>query len=114
MRWQPLKKISFAICMALVIQVLLLPGLPETTLLADEKQITAVTEPWPPYMGPRLIDKGFLPEVLVEAFDQFGYTVTVVFRPWARALNDVKKGEMDILCGAYYTEERTETRTVHR
>ena len=108
MRWQPVRKIFFAIGLTVFIQVLILPGIINPTILASEKQITAVTEPWPPYMGPRLIDKGFLPEVLVEAFDQFGYTVTVVFRPWARALNDVKKGEMDILCGAYYTEERTE------
>ncbi len=108
MRWQPLRKISFAICIALVIQVLLLPGLKETTPLAGEKQITAVTTQWPPYMGLRLIDNGFLPEILVEAFDQFGYTVTVEFRPWARALDDVKKGDKDILCGVYYTKEREE------
>ena len=108
MRWQPLRKISFAICIALVIQVLLLLGLLETNLLADDKQITAATTQWPPYMGHRLIDKGFLPEILVEAFDQFGYTVTVEFRPWARALNDVKKGDKNILCGVYYTQEREE------
>jgi len=108
MRWQPLRKFFFAICIALVIQVLLLPGLLETSLLASEKQITAVTEPWPPYMGPRLKDNGFLPEILVEAFDRSGYTVTVEFRPWARALSDVKKGDKDILCGAYYTQEREE------
>jgi polar amino acid transport system substrate-binding protein len=76
--------------------------------MADEKQITAVTEPWPPYSGPRLRDNGLLPEILVEAFDQVGYTVTVVFRPWARSLDDVKNGKADILCGAYYTEERTD------
>ena len=107
MRWQPLRKISFAMGLTLVFQVLILPGILNTTLLAGEKQITAVTEPWPPFSGPRLRDKGFLPEVLVEAFDQFGYTVTVVFRPWARSLDDVKKGDKDILCGAYYTQERT-------
>ena len=106
MRWQSLRKLSFAICMVLVIQLLFLPGLIETTPLAGEKQITAVTTQWPPYMGLRLIDKGFLPEILVEAFDQFGYTVTVEFRPWARALNDVKNGDADILCGVYYTKER--------
>ncbi len=108
MRGQPLRKISFAICIALVIRVLLLPGLLETCLLASEKQITAVTEPWPPYMGPKLRDNGFLPEILVEAFDRVGYSVTVEFRPWARALNDVKKGDKDILLGAYYTQEREE------
>ena len=108
MKWQPLRKIFLAIGMVLIIQVLFLPGLVETTVLAEEKQITAVNTQWPPYMGIRLIDKGFLPEVLVEALDQFGYTVTVEFRPWARALDDVKKGEKDILVGAYYTPEREE------
>lgn len=108
MRWQSLRKISFAICIALVIQVLLLPGLLETTLLASEKQISAVTKPWPPYMGPRLRGNGFLPEILVKSFGQIGYTVTVEFRTWARALNDVKKGDTDILCGAYYTKEHEE------
>ena len=108
MRRQPLKKIFFVISITLVIQVLLLSGLLETTLLAGEKQIIAVTTLWPPYMGPRLRDKGFLPEILVEAFDQVGYTVTVEFRPWARCLSDVKKGDKDILCGVYYTQEREE------
>lgn len=108
MRWQLLRKILFAMGLTLVLQVLILPGIINTTLLAEEKQLTAVTEPWPPYMGPRLLDKGFLPEILAAAFDQFGYTVTVEFRPWARALSDVKKGDKDILCGAYYTKEREE------
>ncbi|MGD2270613.1 MAG: transporter substrate-binding domain-containing protein, partial [Desulfobacterales bacterium] len=108
MRWQPLIKICFAMCIALTIHISLLPGLIEAPLWANEKQITAVTTQWPPYMGIRLIDKGFLPEVLVEAFDKFGYTVTVEFRPWARALDDVKNGHKDILCGVYYTREREE------
>ncbi len=107
MRWKPLRKMFLVVGIALVIQVLLLPII-ETSPLADDKQISATTEPWPPYMGPRLIDNGFLPEVLVKAFDQVGYTVTVEFQAWAKALDDVKKGEKDILCGAYYTEEREE------
>ena len=108
MRKPPFRKMSLAIGLALLIQALLLQVFIGTSALAGEKQITAVTEPWPPYMGPRLIDNGFLPEILVEAFDQVGYTVTVEFRPWARSLNDVKKGDKDILCGAYYTQEREE------
>ena len=69
MKWQRSRKISFAIGLTLVFQVLILPGITNTNPLADEKQLTAVTEPWPPYMGPRLLDKGFLPEVLVAAYD---------------------------------------------
>jgi polar amino acid transport system substrate-binding protein len=106
MRLQQFKTISFAMGLFLVIQLSFLPGLLETPLWAGEKQITAVTEPWPPYMGPRLVNNGFLPEVLVAAFHQVGYTVTVQFQPWASALSEVKDGEKQILCGAYYTQER--------
>ena len=106
MRWQPFKKNAVFIWSALVIQLLLLPGFIGTTSFAGEKHITATTEPWPPYMGHRLVIQGFLPEILVEAFEQVGYTVTVEFQAWAKALADVKKGEKDILCGAYYTQER--------
>ncbi|MGD8723654.1 MAG: transporter substrate-binding domain-containing protein [Desulfobacterales bacterium] len=74
--------------------------------MANDKHIYAVTEPWPPYMGPKLMYNGFLPEVLLKAFDKVGYTVTVEFRPWAKAVEQVKTGESDILCGAYYTAER--------
>jgi len=83
-------------------------GLTNTTLLASEKQITAAATLWPPYMGLRLKDKGFLPEILVEAFNQVSHTVSVEFMPWEKALNDVKNGEKDILCGVYYTTEREE------
>ena len=91
---------------ALVMHLLLVPGFLVITPFAGEKHIYAVTEPWPPYMGPKLIYNGFLPEVLVKAFDKVGYTVTVEFRPWAKAVEHVKKGKSDILCGAYYTTER--------
>jgi polar amino acid transport system substrate-binding protein len=106
MRLSSLKKIFFVTSIAFIIQILLLAGFLETPLLANEKHIYAVTEPWPPYMGPKLMYNGFLPEVLLKAFDKVGYTVTVEFRPWAKAVEHVKKGESDILCGAYYTEER--------
>ena len=34
--------------------------------------------------------------------------MSVEFLPWAEALNDVKNGRKDILCGVYYTTEREE------
>ncbi len=108
MRWQPIKKIFFAMVMVLVIQLLLFPGFINTTLFAGEKQITAAATLWPPYMGLRLIDKGFLPEILIEAFNQVGHTVSVEFMPWEKALNGVKNGEKELLCGVYYTSEREE------
>jgi polar amino acid transport system substrate-binding protein len=108
MSWETIKKLFFVVGMALFIQVLLLPGAINTTLLASEKQITVAATLWPPYMGPRLIGKGFLPEILAESFRQVGHTVDVEFLPWAEALNNAKNGEKDILCGVYYTSEREE------
>lgn len=48
MSWQTIKKVLLGFGMALLIQVLLLPGLMNTTLLASEKQITAAATLWPP------------------------------------------------------------------
>lgn len=108
MRLHRLRKICLAICIALLIQAPLLPELLKTSLFASEKKLTAVTEPWPPYMGPKLRDNGFIPEILIAAFKQVGYEVTVEFRVWAKAVRDVKMGKKDILCGAYYAKEREE------
>ena len=108
MNLQKPKKLILAVSIALFIQILLSTGITNTTLLASEKQITAAATLWPPYMGLRLKDKGFLPEILGQAFNQVNITVSVEFMPWEKALNDVKNGKKDILCGVYYTSEREE------
>lgn len=79
---------------------------PPTPRPAPTAQVRAVTEPWPPYMGPELDNQGFLPEVLKEALSRVGYDVNVQFEPWARAVSDVRTGDADVLLGAYFTEER--------
>lgn len=106
MNRQKITKAILAAGSAMAFLILLFPGLLCTSLLANEHRLTAVTEPWPPYMGPKLIANGFLPEVLVTAFSRVGYVVTVEFKAWEDALNDVKNGKKDILCGAYYSAER--------
>jgi polar amino acid transport system substrate-binding protein len=106
MRWQAISTIKICSVFLLFTQVLLLLAFLVSSSMAGEKQVTAVTEPWPPYMGPRLIKNGFLPEVLVKAYERVGYTVSLQFLPWSEALNAVKNGEKDILCGAYYTPKR--------
>ena len=101
-----IRKINVVIGMVIVLEVLFLSIVVVTSSIAAEKHITAVTEPWPPYMGPKLIDNGFLPQVLDAAFRRVGYSVDVEFKAWEDALNDVKTGAKDILCGAYYATER--------
>ena len=106
MRWQAIGKMTIVLGISIILEVLLFSIFLGTSSLADEKKITAVTEPWLPYMGPKLIDKGFLPQVLEAAFSRVGYSVEVEFKAWEDALNDVKTGKKDILCGAYYAAER--------
>lgn len=51
---------------------------------------------------------GFLVAVTQRAFERVGYTVTVSYVPWARALRMVAAGEAEALLGAYHTPERAE------
>jgi ABC-type amino acid transport substrate-binding protein len=81
--------------------------LPPVTARA-ELRVTAVAEPWQPYMGPDLPQQGFLVELTQEALARSGYKLDVKFVPWARALLLVKTGEATALLGAYHTSEREE------
>ena len=62
MRCEAIKNIR-GLAGLLLIQMFFWSALLVTSVYAEEKQVTAVTEPWPPYMGPRLINNGFLPEM---------------------------------------------------
>jgi polar amino acid transport system substrate-binding protein len=53
-------------------------------------------------------DGGFLIEITRAAFQRMGYTVTVQFMPWLRALRSVESGNAEALLGAYHTAERAE------
>ena len=106
MSWHAIRKINVAKGIVRILEVLFLSIVVVTSSIAGEKHISAVTEPWPPYMGPKLIDNGFLPQVLEAAFNRAGYSVEVEFKAWDDALNDVKTGKKDVLCGAYYAAER--------
>ena len=106
MSWHAIGKTTAATGIVIILAVLFLSIVVVPSSIAGEKHITAVTEPWPPYMGPKLIDNGFLPQVLEAAFHRVGYSVDVEFKAWEDALNDVKTGQKEVLCGAYYAVER--------
>lgn len=53
---------------------------------------------------------GYLVEVTEEALKRVGYTASIQFGPWKRALLQTSMvGEYDVLLGAYHTEERAQT-----
>jgi len=99
---QKLEHIVIFIFSYLIILTIFIQG----PAFAEKKKVYAVTEPWAPYMSPELENQGFLSELFVEALKRKGYTASVQFISWARAVRNVEIGRADALCGAYYTEER--------
>ncbi len=71
------------------------------------QSIKLATVNWAPYYGENLNNQGFVTDLAKEAFKRAGYSMTVEFVPWKRALELAKNGHYDGLLGAYYNEDRT-------
>jgi polar amino acid transport system substrate-binding protein len=76
----------------------------ETGLMA--RDISMVTVDWEPYYGSNLKNQGVMTVIVKEAFKRGGHNATVEFIPWLRALHIVKKGNANLVMGAYYSEKR--------
>ena len=72
-----------------------------------DKNVTSAANPWPPFVDPDAPSQGLAIEIIKAAFAEQGYTFTHKFMPWARAVNEVKTGKIDILPDTWYTEERS-------
>ena len=73
------------------------------------EKITAVGNPWPPFLDPAQSKKGIINEIATAAYATQGYEVEMSFVPWARAIDGVRNATFDILLGTWLTEERTKT-----
>jgi polar amino acid transport system substrate-binding protein len=69
--------------------------------------ITAAQDPWPPYISTDKAMPGISVEILVAAMKTQGYDINFQIMPWARALDEVTKGRIDLLPATWYTQERT-------
>jgi len=74
---------------------------------AEEIRLTSCD--WQPYAGKELSNFGFTSEILKSAFERVGYKVQFKIYPWNRAIEQTKKGKMDGIYSAYYSEERAKT-----
>jgi len=74
---------------------------------ANSKIIDLATDAWPPFYGPELKNKGFVSQLVIEAFKRKGYEVKIHFVPWKRAMEYSKKGDYVGLMGAFFKQERT-------
>lgn len=80
---------------------------------ATVKSVRLVSLDWPPYIGseirdgsPMVPNNGYVAEIVIEAFKRVGYSTTVAFRPWERAVAEATQGIYDGLFPEYYGEER--------
>jgi len=67
---------------------------------------TAAQDPWPPFIKTDG-DPGISVEIVRAALESQGHQMEMKILPWARALDSVKKGSIDILVATWFTEERT-------
>lgn len=74
---------------------------------AVEKSVKLATLAWEPYIGPTLKNKGYVYEIVEEAFKKAGYSTEIVFYPWARALINAEYGDVDGVFPEYFDESRT-------
>ncbi|HCY85055.1 MAG TPA: amino acid ABC transporter substrate-binding protein [Desulfobacteraceae bacterium] len=80
--------------------------IPATPCHAGGKVITAASDPWPPFVDPGQPKEGLSMEIIRAAYATQGYTVTLIYVPWARAEDGVKRGTYDILPPTWKTEKR--------
>lgn len=83
--------------------ILSLGGLPAR---AQGKKVVLNTLDWEPYIGEKLPGKGYVFEIVSEAFKSAGYQVEIRFVPWARAVDEGETGHVDGIFPEYMDEGR--------
>ncbi len=68
--------------------------------------ITAEQDPWPPFIASDG-SSGISVEIAAAAFLTQGMELKMKIAPWARAIDNVKKGKTDVLVATWHTQERT-------
>ena len=73
---------------------------------AQADTITAAQDPWPPFVQDQA-EAGLSVDLVRAALEHEGYELEMTIMPWARAIDQVKNGNIDVLVATWYTEERT-------
>lgn len=74
----------------------------------DSKVIKIVAGEWPPFIGEKLENFGYVGEKVQRVFASQGYRVEFHFLPWKRAYKKASEGEYVATAVWMYAEERTE------
>lgn len=76
---------------------------------AADKLTAATLADYIPYSDAKAPDKGFSPDVLVEALKRAGHEVEVQVTPWPRALQGTIDGQFDVTTTVWKSPEREKT-----
>ena len=74
-----------------------------------KKGVRLATLDWQPYVGQDLEGKGYVYELIIEAFREEGIEVSIEFLPFARILNLARDGQIDGYFPEYMSEENRES-----
>jgi polar amino acid transport system substrate-binding protein len=77
----------------------------QSFLYAESLRIATLD--WEPYTGHSLKSGGFCSEIVTEVFKKAGYTVTIDYISWDKAIEEGAKGNYDAVFPEYYSRERT-------
>lgn len=77
------------------------------SLGSHSETITLLSIEYPPYTGHSLKQEGVATAITVAAFSRVGYQVDIQYRPWARAIQEVKNGNSAGILSIWYSKERT-------
>jgi polar amino acid transport system substrate-binding protein len=69
---------------------------------------------WPPYVGKDIEQNGIAAQIVTRIFARAGHDARFLFYPWSRTQEFVKRGELDGLGIAWFTEERAKTMVYSR
>ncbi|MGE5583823.1 MAG: substrate-binding periplasmic protein [Bacillota bacterium] len=95
------KKVSLVLLTVLVGLSVTLP-----VYAGKQKGVSLATLDWPPYIGEKLANNGYVAEIVRKAYEKVGYRININFMPWNRALLDSQNGKYDGLFPEYFSEER--------
>lgn len=95
-----MKSIASSVFLSATLSLGILPAQAQT------KKVVLNTLDWEPYIGEKLPGKGYVYEIVNEAFKSMGYQVEIRFVPWARAVDEGETGHVDGIFPEYMDEGR--------
>lgn len=75
---------------------------------AQAQNLSGTATEWAPFTGSKLNSGGIVTDIVTQVFEQAGHDLSMKYLPWERALAESKAGKINVLVGAWYSEERAQ------